>query len=149
MGTPPAAYPGSHGLALNYDGSRDQGDDHFKEVLNPTQFAVLRCGATEERDVDEAKGGFDDTFIGNARYVCAGCALPLFTSSMKFVCGCGWPGFFRCIEGAVFARPDADGVRTETVCNGCGGHIGHIYAGEGFEGMECSRSGNVVDSDHR
>merc|ERR1712183_1213624 len=110
---------------------------------------ILRRGATEESGVGEAKGGFDDVFLSPAVYECAACALPLFTSAMKFDCGCGWPGFFACIQDAVFARPDKDRVRTEIVCNGCGGHLGHAYANEGFEGMVCSKSGNIVNTNHR
>ena len=26
-----------------------------------------------------------------------------------------------------------DGARGELVCTGCGGHIGHLYRGEGFD----------------
>lgn len=146
---PPAEFPGRYGLAQSYDGSRDLGDEAFSARLTPTQFAVLRRGATEERGVVEAKGGFDDVYESQTTYECAACALPLYSSAMKFDCGCGWPGFFACIDGSVFAKPDKDGVRTEIVCNGCGSHLGHVYANEGFHGMACSKSGNVVNSDHR
>ena len=33
-------------------------------------------------------------------FVCAGCALPLFTSAMKFESGTGWPSYFTTIPGA-------------------------------------------------
>lgn len=144
----PASYSGCHGLADKFSGARDRGDAAFQHDLSPTAFKVLRCGATEEKGVGAAKGGFDDVYREGV-YECAGCGAPVYTSAMKFDCGCGWPGFFRCIDGAVFAKPDKDSVRTEIVCNGCGGHFGHIYAGEGFTGMHCERSGNTVDTDHR
>ena len=57
---PPSELGGQHGLSLAYDGSRDAGDDAFREALNPTQFMVLRRGATEDAFVGKALGGFED-----------------------------------------------------------------------------------------
>ena len=36
------------------------------------------------------------------------------------------------IQGAVNELPDSDGIRTEIICSSCGGHLGHIFYGEGF-----------------
>ena len=36
------------------------------------------------------------------------------------------------IEGSVKRIPDRDGFRTEIQCAGCGGHLGHVFQGEGF-----------------
>ena len=135
-------------LATNYDGSLDQGDDAFRRLLNPTEFQVLRRCATEVKGVGEELGGFDDVYLSGT-YLCAACSSPLYESSAKFDCGCGWPGFFDCLPSAVRAIPDKDGVRTEAICNSCGSHIGHVYADEGFMGMECETSGNTVATNHR
>ena len=123
-------HPGSR-TTLSPSGHLDKGNDFWVKNLNQVQFKVLRNKATEPRGITIKKGGFDDHF-DNGTYECAACKSPLYESSMKFDCGCGWPGFWTNIKDAVAEGPDKDGSRIELTCSACNGHLGHVFRNEGF-----------------
>ncbi len=107
----------------------------IKPIKNSMEYNQL---TPEEREViinKETERPFTGKLLNNKEkgtYLCKQCNAPLYRSEDKFESHCGWPSFDDEIEGTVKRVPDADGRRTEIVCANCGGHLGHVFLGEGF-----------------
>ncbi|EDP43357.1 hypothetical protein MGL_2367 [Malassezia globosa CBS 7966] len=104
-------------------------ESEWRAVLSPEQFRVLRQKGTEMAGT----GAYNKHYEPGV-YECAGCRAPLYKSTTKFNSGCGWPAFFDAIPGAISRHDDFSfGMkRTEITCKNCGGHLGHVFYGEGF-----------------
>jgi peptide-methionine (R)-S-oxide reductase len=99
-------------------------DAEWQRILTPAQYRVLRQSGTEwpftSALLHEDKKG---TFI------CAGCALALFSSDTKFDSHTGWPSFWAPLDNAVQTSRDTElgMVRQAVQCRQCGGHLGHVF----------------------
>ena len=104
---------------------KDISDAQWREKLSPEQYHVLRDAGTERAFTGQYDKHFED-----GSYRCAGCGEVLFESDSKYNSGCGWPAFTRPAqsEGIEERRDTSHGmIRTEVLCNNCGGHLGHVF----------------------
>lgn len=115
----------------------------WEERLTEQEFYVLRKDGTERAFTsplnDEKRPG---------TFVCAGCALPLFKTEMKFESGTGWPSFYTFIDGSLETKRDFKLVipRTEYHCARCGGHQGHVFKdGPRPTGLRYCNNGVALD----
>ena len=103
----------------------------WQENLTPMEYHVLREAGTEA----PFTGEYTDTHTVGV-YRCRACAAELFRSGAKFDSHCGWPSFYAPLaeDSVVYLSDDSLGrARTEVRCASCGGHLGHVFTGEGYQ----------------
>ncbi len=105
-------------------------EEAWRGVLDPREYHVLREGGTEPA----FRGEYTDTTTEGV-YRCRACSAELFRSDTKFASHCGWPSFYAPLakDSVVYLQDSTLGmVRTEVRCAACGGHLGHVFEGEGY-----------------
>ena len=106
-------------------------EEQWRAELSPQEYQVLRQAGTEAPFVGE----YTDTETEGV-YRCRACDAELFRSDHKFHSGCGWPSFFTPLakDSVIEITDTSHGmVRTEIRCASCNSHLGHVFAGEGYE----------------
>lgn len=130
---PVSAAPSTPGTAASPTPAQvTRTDEEWRQRLTPEQYRVLRQAGTER-----AFGPAYEEFKrqGAGTYVCAGCDAVLFSSRERFDSHCGWPSFYDPANATnVVIREDftLGMARVEVLCAVCGGHLGHVFKGEGF-----------------
>ena len=103
-------------------GKLNKTDREWQRELSPEEYRITRQKGTEPAFT----GRYWNT-KQEGTYVCRCCGEPLFTSETKYDSGCGWPSFYKAINGSAIEEhlDTSHGmVRTEIVCHDCDAHLG-------------------------
>lgn len=127
------------GAGCAQDKEMKKDTSQYNKLTLKEKLVILNKGT------EPAFTGKYDKFFEEGTYVCKQCGADLYRSADKFDSGCGWPAFDDEVEGAIKRVPD--GFRTEIVCANCGGHLGHVFMGEGFTDTNTRHCVNSISMD--
>lgn len=99
-------------------------DADWQKMLNPEQFYVARQRGTE-RAFTGAYWNLHDKGI----FRCVCCDTALFSSTVKFDSGTGWPSYWQPIaeENVVHGSPSHGYTDSEVRCRRCDAHLGDLF----------------------
>ena len=100
-------------------------DEQWRTQLSSESYRITRQSGTEY-----PHSGIHNHEWRVGTYHCICCGLALFESDTKFDAGCGWPSFWRPLDGAHLeeVRDTSHGmVRIEVRCRRCDAHLGHVF----------------------
>ncbi|MFO7936887.1 MAG: bifunctional methionine sulfoxide reductase B/A protein [Kiritimatiellia bacterium] len=126
------------GLSMN---AEDLMKEKWRELTRKEKKVIV------DKGTEPPGTGKYDNFFDNGVYTCRRCGAALYRSDNKFDSHCGWPAFDDAVPGAVKQVPDADGRRTEILCNVCGGHLGHVFFGERLTSADTRHCVNSISMD--
>ena len=126
-------------------------EDEWKSVLSEDEYRILRKRETELPGFSEYTPGqlefelvkkIGTKYPADGGYRCVGCDALIFYARSKISTRSGWPAFYDAAPLNNSNRPGGSAVtqraedggshRIEAVCTACGGHLGHVFAGEGW-----------------
>jgi methionine-R-sulfoxide reductase len=113
---------------------QNKSESYWKEKLTSEQYRVLREKGTEYP--------FTGVLLHNKEdgmYKCAGCGAEIFSSDTKFESDSGWPSFsdISSSDKVMLQEDKSHGLdRIEVLCANCGGHLGHVFGYNHYDGTK-------------
>lgn len=107
--------------------------------LTPQEAAII-----EDKQTEPPFSGEYDAFYKPGTFICRKCNNPLYSAKAKFDAHCGWPAFDNCFPGSIEEGPRSSYFGAEITCANCGGHLGHVFRGEGFTPTDVRHCANSL-----